>query len=372
MTEFHCPTRILYGTGAFERLGEVASCLGKRTLVVSDRGLCILGFPERAAKLLRDKGLTVSFFHDFGENPTSAMAERGALVAGENEVDSIVGLGGGSSMDCAKAINFLATNGGSMKDYWGYAKASRPMLPMIAVPTTAGTGSEVQSYALISDDATHRKMACGDPKAFFHTAVLDPLLTVSQPPAVTAATGYDAIGHAVETYVTSRRTAGSQFFSLEAWRLLERNFERVLEAPGDIEARGAMLLGAALAGIAIEASMLGATHALANPLTEEHGTAHGAAIAVLLRHVVRWNSAEVGNLYAEMMGISAAGPGMDIADRLEALLAASGAPTRLAQLGIPKADLPRLARKSLEQWTGRFNPRPLTEEAALALYRAAF
>ena len=137
-------------------------------------------------------------FHDFGANPDTAMVERGRLLAAEAQVDSIVALGGGSSLDCAKGINFVLTNGGNARDYRGYGKATRPMLPMIGVPTTAGTGSEAQSYALISDAETHEKMACGDPGAAFRIALLDPELTVSQPPPVTAIAGYDAISHAVE------------------------------------------------------------------------------------------------------------------------------------------------------------------------------
>src|SRR6266545_4657890 len=206
-------------------------------------------------------------------------------------------MGGGSSMDCAKAINFLVTNGGRMRDYWGYGKAQKPMLPMIAVFTTAGTGSEAQSYALIAQDEGHRKMACGDPGVAFRDAILDPQLTLTLLAQVTAATGFDAIGHAVESYVTTKRNPLSGFFSLEAWRLIEKNFERVLQQPGDIEARAQMLLGSCFAGVAIENSMLGATHALANPLTERYGTTHGIAIAILLCPVVRWNSSVVCDLY---------------------------------------------------------------------------
>src|SRR5206468_7130337 len=216
-------------------------------------------------------------------------------------VDSILAIGGGSSLDCAKGINFLLTNGGTMRDYWGFGKASRPMLPSIGVPTTAGTGSEAQAYALISDADTHVKMACGDPKAAFRVAILDPALTVSQPREVAAVAGYDALSHAVESFVTARRSAISDLFAAEAWRLLEAHYERVLETPEDIAARGAMLLGAHEAGIAIEQSMLGATHACANPLTARYGTTHGIAIAAMLPHVVRWNAQYVGNRYAELL-----------------------------------------------------------------------
>src|SRR6185369_1493685 len=183
----------------------------------------------------------------------------------------------------------------------GYGKATQPMLPMIAIPTTAGTGSEAQCYALISDIKTHVKMACGDPKAAFRLAILDPIFTRTQPPTVTAITGYDAISHAVETYVSTERNALSDLFSREAFSLLNENYQRVLSHPHDLQARAAMQLGAHYAGIAIENSMLGATHACANPLTAKYGTAHGAAIAVLLPAVVRWNSREISDRYQSLL-----------------------------------------------------------------------
>src|SRR5207249_10078818 len=186
-------------------------------------------------------------------------------------------VGGGSAMDCAKGINFLLTNGGRMADYQGFGKAKKPMLPSIGIPTTAGTGSEAQSFALIADEQTHMKMACGDRKAAFHIAILDPEVTVSQPAKVTAITGVDALSHAVESYVTTRRNPLSQLFAREAWRLLQANFEKVLRRPDNLEARSAMQLGAYLAGSAIETSMLGAAHALANPLTAHYGMTHGIA-----------------------------------------------------------------------------------------------
>ena len=204
------------------------------------------------------------------------------------------------------------------------------MLPSIGVPTTAGTGSDAQSYALISDAETHAKMACGDPKAAFRVAILDPALTVSQPKAVTAVAGYDAFSHAVESFVTARRTAMSDVFAREAWRLLEANYERVLAAPSDLAARGAMLLGSHEAGIAIEQSMLGATHACANPLTARYGTTHGIAIAVMLPHVVRWNSVVVGERYGELLAISGHPVGVNPGDVLAARLESAGAGGRPA------------------------------------------
>src|ERR1051325_6985203 len=176
------------------------------------------------------------------------------------------------------------------------------MLPSIGLPTTPGTGSEAQSYALIADEKTHLKMACGDRKAAFATAILDPEVTVSQPPKVTALTGIDALSHALESYVTTKRNPVSQMFAREAWKLLEINLEKVLHDPSDLEARGAMQMGAFLAGTAIENSMLGVCHSCANPLTAHYGITHGLAIAVMLPHVLRFNGADSSDLYDDLTG----------------------------------------------------------------------
>src|SRR5256885_11911881 len=215
------------------------------------------------------------------------------------------------------------------------------MLPMIGIPATAGTGSEAQSYALISDADSHAKMACGDPKAAFRVAILDPALTLTQPAPVRAAAGYDAISHAVESYVTTARNPASDLFAREAWRLLSGAYERAMSQPADMQALGDMLLGSHYAGVAIEHSMLGATHACANPLTARYGTPHGVAIATLLSHVVRWNEVEV---YA---GLS-----VELDARLEQLAQAGGLPTRLSAIGVPRGDLKALAEEAALQWTG--------------------
>jgi len=370
-------TRVIFGAGTLDRLGDLAGELGfRRTLVVSDKGLLSTGLADRAKSLLAVAGIESWSFHDFEPNPDMAMVEAGRIVAAAHNIDSLVALGGGSSLDCAKGINFVLTNGGTMRDYWGFGKASLPMFPSIGVPTTAGTGSEAQAYALISDTETHRKMACGDPKASFRIAILDPELTVSQPRAVAAAAGFDAISHAVESFVTKRRTAISDLFAREAWRLLEANFEVVLREPSNIEARGAMLLGAHEAGVAIEQSMLGATHACANPLTSRYGTTHAVAISVMLPHVVRWNSEVIGERYAELLRVSgkavANDAGSQLALRLRELAQAGGLPATLQSLKVPREDLPILAENATKEWTGTFNPRPLDASSAQLLYERAY
>jgi alcohol dehydrogenase len=369
--DFLVRTRVVFGDGALDQLGALARELGfTRTLLVADPGIVATGHVRRAAAILEASGISSHVFHEFDANPDTRMVEAGRAFAACHDVDSIVALGGGSSLDCAKGINFVLTNGGAMRDYRGHGKASKPMLPSIGVPTTAGTGSDAQSYAIISDAETHAKMACGDPKAAFRVAILDPRLTVSQPRQVTAVAGYDAISHAVETYVTSKRTAMSTIFAREAWSLLSGNYERVLAEPADLAARGAMLVGAHEAGIAIELSMLGATHACANPLTARYGTTHGIAIAVMLAHVVRWNGEvpEIAARYGELIGASAD----RLADRVAALAEAGGLPRTLRELGVAREDLSALAADAATQWTGTFNPRPFDATAALALYERAF
>ena len=378
--DFQLRTRVVFGEGALARLGDLARELSfTRTLIVADRGIVAAGHVDRAAASLHAAGIAPAFFHDFDANPDSRMVEAGRAQAAASAIDSIVAIGGGSSLDCAKGINFILTNGGTIRDYRGFGKASRPMLPSIGVPTTAGTGSEAQAYALISDAETHAKLACGDPKAAFRITILDPTLTLSQPRTVTAVAGFDAISHAVESYVTTRRTAISDLFAHEAWRLLEGHFERVLADSGDLVARGAMLVGAHAAGIAIDQSMLGATHACANPLTAHHGTTHGIAIAVMLPHVVRWNADHVGDRYAILL--RAAGryaptvdraPAGHLAERLEALRQAGGLPAALRDLGVPREGLATLAADAATQWTGTCNPRPFDAAAALDLYERAY
>jgi len=375
--DFQLRTRTVFGAGSVLQLGALSSELGfRRTLLVADRGLVDSGHVAEAVAPLKAAGIEVIEFHDFDVNPDTGMIEAGADFAKPLQIDSIIALGGGSSLDCAKGINCLLTNGGYMRNYHGYGKAQQPMLPMIGIPTTAGTGSEAQSYALISDAETHLKLACGDPQFAFRIALLDPALTVSQPTAVTATSGFDAIAHAVETFVTTKRNALSESFSLEAWRLLERSYERVLTHPKDLNARAEMQLGAFFAGMAIENSMLGATHACANPLTAHYGTTHGEAIALLLPTVVRWNSIAVGERYRELLqvaGIQTPGDAANLlAYRLETLAIAGGLNRTLRDAGISSDDLSMLAGEAAEQWTGRFNPRPFDIKGALEVYQCAF
>ena len=376
-------TRLVFGPGTLQRLGGLARELGgTRVLLVTDRGIVAAGHAGRGAEGLRAAGLSVVIYDGVRENPTTADVAACLAVAQAASVDLIVGLGGGSSMDTAKGTNFLLTNGGQMRDYWGVGKATNPMLPLIAVPTTSGTGSECQSAALIADEVTHQKMACLDPKAAARVAILDPELTLSMPRGVTAVTGVDALAHALETAVTTKRNEVSRMNSVAAFQLLLPSLPRVLASPGDADARGRMQLGAAFAGTAIELSMLGAAHSAANPLTAHFNMVHGAAVGLMLPHVIRHNAAgstEARTAYAELAratgtGDRAGGPEAQVAallERLRAVLSESGIPRTLGSAGVDPAQIPALAAEAARQWTATFNPVPMDAAAFEALYRAA-
>jgi alcohol dehydrogenase len=375
--DFQLRTRVVFGQGTLDRLGQLArGCGFQRTLLVADQGVVTAGYAGEAIRLLEAASIDTVPFHEFGQNPDSAMVESGREFAASLNVDSIIGIGGGSSIDCAKGINFLLTNGGTIADYRGYGKAAVPLLPMIAVPTTAGTGSEAQSYAVIADATTRMKMACGDPSAAARIALLDPEMTFTAPQHVTAMAGFDAIAHTVETAVTMKRTAMSDMFSHRGWRLLSEAFERVLLHPGDAEARAAMQLGSHYAGLAIEHSMLGAAHACANPLTAKYNLTHGLALAILLPHVVRWNGGLAAERYAALLN-SPRRRARDqeapeaLAARLEDLAAAAGLAMKLSDSGVDEAAIPELAAEAAQQWTGTFNPRPFDAAGAIEIYRAA-
>lgn len=370
--KFESRTRLIFGPGVVAQVGPRTRELGvNHVLLVTDAGIVAAGHAARVQELLAQSGLRVTMFDHARENPTTRCVDDCAARARAAGIDALIGLGGGSAMDTAKGCNFILTNGGRMQDYWGVNKATKPMLPFVAIPTTAGTGSEMQCAALIADEVTHQKMACLDPKCAARLAILDPELTISQPPRVTACTGIDALAHAVETAVTIKRNALSQRLSREAFQLCVAALPQVLANPGDRLARAQMQLGAAYAGAAIERSMLGAAHAAANPLTAHFGIAHGHAVGLMLPQVVRWNlqNPEARAGYEVMLhGKSAA----ELPDQLEGLLQLTGLPAKLGAAGVDRAALPKLAAEAAQQWTAGFNPRPLTAADFATLYEAAF
>lgn len=372
--------KVLYGPGCSEKIGELAKALGNRALVVTDPGIVAAGHPQKILSSLHTAGLNADLFEDSIENPTDSSVQACAREFESCGIDLIIGLGGGSSLDTAKGANFILTNGGSMKQYWGIGKANKPLLPMIAVPTTAGTGSECQSYALISDDLTQRKMACGAKSALPKVTLLDPELTLSQPFSVCTATAFDALAHTLESAVCTKRNNGSHRHAQIGFSLLAQNIEQVWTNPENLEARGAVLLGAAHAGAAIERSMLGAAHALANPLTASRGVIHGQAVSLTLPAVLAFNKemSEAVKIYSDLARAGGIASEHDSNEDAFGLLLKKvlflrklgRLPTMLSQVNFTEDDLEPLARDAAEQWTASFNPRPVEKEDLHLIYQS--
>lgn len=377
------PTQnIIFGNGTSNRVGKIAKKFGQHALLVTDSGLSSVGHPQKIQKILEAANLKVTLFDESIENPTESSVQACVQVAEKSEVDLIIGLGGGSSMDTAKGCNFILSNGGKMSDFWGVDKATRPMYPLIAIPTTAGTGSECQSFALISNDISHKKMACGDKKALPRVTLLDPELTLSQPNSVTACTGVDALSHALESMVTSKRNKKSHHHAQLAFQLIQEFLPLVLKDPTDLYNRGQVLLGASHAGAAIERSMLGAAHSMANPLTANRGIVHGVAVGIVLPEVVKFNKKDLGtnSIYAELARVSGIAS-MDCHDeeasgllieKIYSILKLAKIPSFLNELGFAPSDIPSLALDASEQWTANFNPRPVSRDGFENIYSNLF
>ena len=384
LSRFESPPspRLVFGNDSVEKIGRMVGELGgTKVLLVTDPGIVKAGHAERVAQALATEGIAFSVFDQVRENPTTRDVDRCVAAAQKEGINFLVGLGGGSSMDTAKGCNFILTNGGEMKDYWGVGKATQAMLPLIAIPTTAGTGSECQSFALIADEQTRQKMACGDAKAAAKAALLDPTLTLSQPRQVAVCTGVDALAHAIESAVTKKRNPLSTIYSEEAFRLLAVAFPKVLANENNLAVRGNMLLGASLAGMAIENSMLGAAHAAANPLTAHFGMIHGRAVGLMLPHVVEFNAADPSAqaIYADL---AAAGnltqPGSDAETAVESLIHYLKRIANSAELlvngketKVEPSQISLLAQEAARQWTAGFNPRIVGPADFERLYGAA-
>lgn len=365
--------KLIFGNGAIKELPASVKELGiSSVLLVTDKGIIKAGHVKTVCDLLEQHGVGVHVYDEVSENPTENDAASCCEFASKIEFDGFVALGGGSSMDTAKACNFLLTNGGRMSDYHGYGKATKNMLPFIAIPTTAGTGSECQSYALVSREESHEKMACGDPKALARAAILDPDITDSQPRSVAIQTGIDALAHALESAVSIKRTELSGMYSEAAFRHIIRAIDDIIDNKVHGDDRGHMLLGAALSGLAIENSMLGAAHASANPLTARHDIIHGRAVAMMLPHVMRFNNhrPEANSIYDRYSSILA-----ELNITTKSLIDwVSDLTSRMDPIDFSadEEEIQQLASEAKQQWTGNFNPRPVEVGDFVDLYRSAF
>ena len=368
--------RLHTGAGSLDNLTQIAAALGSGSVwLVTDPGLMGHGYPERAQKILESAGYRVILISDVQENPDSLTVRRLADRLLADGPSLIVALGGGSALDTAKASNLLAFSGGQMVDYRGYGKAKGNLLPMVGIPTTTGTGSEAQSYAVIEERQSHLKMACGDPQLLFHTVILDPELAASQPRRVAAVSGLDAITHAIESHVTTRKSPLSHMYSLEAWKNLVPAFPKMLEEKPDLDTVASMQWGAYLAGAAIEQSMLGACHASANPLTAHYGLVHGLAVSLTMPGVLRFNSSVADGAYsslAKLAGLPGIRPADELAGMIERFSASAGLETRLRDCGVNEGIFPILAEEAFDQWTGKFNPRPVSEVDFIQIYKSVY
>jgi len=377
------PRRVVFGRGSLDQLGrEVRRLDGTRILVVADPRVAELDFFPRALDSLHRAGLSAVVFTDFSSEPAPEQADEAGRLARERSLDLVIGLGGGSAMDMAKAAAVLAANGGRAEDYIGVELVPHQGLPKLMVPTTAGTGSEVTWTAVFTMRAEKRKGGINSPYLYPETALLDPELTFDLPPEATAYTGLDALAHAVESYVSQRANPVSDMYALKAVELIGRFLERaVTKGGGDPEAREGMLLGSFLAGKALAGAGVGACHGLAYPLGAFHGVGHGTANAVLLSQVMLFNCSARPERYAALaraLGLDCAGlddldAGRLAAERVAELVSAGAIPAGLSGLGIPEAALEEMAEAALKvKLCMDNNPRPMSREEALALYRAAY
>lgn len=380
---FNTSQRIVFENGAASKLADVAAfCLGQRPFIVTDPGIVSLGLHAPALDALTRAGLDIGQFTDVVADPPRALVEDAVAAAKTHEATSVVGFGGGSSLDVAKLVALLAQSGEDLDDAWGIGNARGPRLPLVLIPTTAGTGSEVTPISIITV-GEEEKRGVVSPLLLPDIAVLDPLLTLGLPAAVTAATGIDAMVHAIEAYASksSNNNPVSRTLSVEALRLLGANIDTAVTTPRNEDARGSMLLGSMFAGMAFANSPVAAVHALAYPLGGTFHIPHGLSNALVLPHVLRFNNSVASATYAEIAPAlfpelsGVADPharAEEFAEKLSELAAKLGLQTRLSELGISEDDVPKLARDAMKQTRLLVNnPRELTEADALDIYRSA-
>lgn len=379
---FNTTPSIVCRPGAIEVLPEMArGLLGRRLLVVTDQGLCKADLIDPIVKQLEAAGLSVCLYTDVVADPPEAVVLEAQAAALAHNVDGVIGIGGGSSLDVAKLAALLLGSGETLSQIYGVGLAQGPRLPLILVPTTAGTGSEVTPISIVTT-GTNEKKGVVSPVLLPDAAILDADLTIGLPAHVSAATGIDAMVHAIEAYTSASPNNNplSKALAKEALRLLGANIVRVIENPKDREARSHMLLGSMLAGQAFANSPVAAVHALAYPIGSLFHVPHGVSNALVLPHVMRFNMEQCGAAYAELAplvfpeldAIEFAQRGEAFADRLAALSHLLGVETSLEEVGIPASAIARLAREAMKQTRLLVNnPRVVTEEDAANIYTSA-
>lgn len=389
MQNYFLPPRIEFGEGAVQNLGEhVKAFKSQKPLLVSDAGVSNAGLLAKAIDALEASGLPSATYADIEPNPTDVSITQGVEVYSSEACDSVIAVGGGSVMDAAKAIRLLTTHAPPLEPYYadvgGVERIRGDMPPLICVPTTAGTGSEVSQGAIITDTSFNttdrwRKRAIVTPFNMSNIALLDPGITLGMPPALTAATGMDAITHGIEAYVATKYHPIAEGVALQALRMLSANIEKAYHDGGDVTARGEMLLGSCMAAFSFQKG-LGAVHSLAHQLSTDAPIPHGVANAILLPPVMEFNFAHATEKYAEIaraLGIDTSNMDSSEAanaaiDKIRAFNTELKMPTGLGAAGLDKKKIPKLGADAMLDHCHKFNPRVCTEADMVALFEVAF
>lgn len=376
------PTKIIFGNNSVKQLGNVVAQLGgSRVFLVADPGLQKAGIVQNITEILTSSKIPFTLSDKVTPEPGLKLADAGFTLAKKNKADCVIGVGGGSALDIAKAVSILLTNGGKAEDYLGLGKIKLQGVPKIMIPTTAGTGAEVTFTAVFINEKTNSKGGMNGDPLYPDAAILDPALTLSLPPSVTAATGIDAFTHALEAFVSTQANAISDMYALEAMDLISRNLAVAYANGANLEARSSMLLGSLLGGKALATAGVGLVHAMAYPLGGMFNTAHGLANAVLLPYVVEYNiigNPEKFTTIAQIMGYDTDGlPIRNAAElaveAIHQLNADVGIPGTLSALNIPADKIPEMAKIALTVTRPvENNPRKPTLEEVIAVYEAAF
>lgn len=373
VSEFHIPALNLMGAGALEKAADWMRGRGfRRALIVTDAGLVAAGLAYRVQALLGAQDIQGFVFDGVKANPSVANVDAGLSMLQAQRCDVVVSLGGGSPHDCAKGIALLATNGGRIQDYEGVNRSARPQLPLVAINTTAGTASEMTRFCIITDEARRVKMAIVDAHTTPVLSVNDPQTMAGMPPSLTAATGMDALTHAVEAYVSTAANPVTDACALQAVTLVARHLRRAVEHGDDIAAREQMAYAQFLAGMAFNNASLGYVHAMAHQLGGFYDLPHGVCNAVLLPHVQAFNARVCGARLADVglaMGVEASAEATIAAIRR--LAAEVGIPAGLRQLGVREADVPALAANALKDACGLTNPIQPSQHEVEEIYLAA-
>lgn len=379
--EFKHSTRVVFGAGTLKTLGEEAQALcASRALIVCDPGITKLGLTERVDDQLGAAAVRAVSFDAISENPRDGECCAAAAVATEEGADLIVGLGGGSAMDAAKAAAALVTNGGRVKDWEDSHELVRQSLPLLCIPTTAGTGSEVTFVAVITDEVNHHKMTLRGPGLAPRVAIVDAELTASMPPTLTASTGMDALSHAIEAYTCTAANPVSDVLALKAIELIARNLPTAVRDGADLRARSAMVLASTMAGMAFANSRVGAVHSIGEVLGGLYDTPHGVAVAVFLPHIYAFNIAAAPERHrdvARALGVvSTGGRDSEVAEQgaevLFRLTSEVGIPALAELPGVSPGDFEQLAETAAGSSCSQVNPRTIDEDDYLAILHDAY